>query len=119
MQVFDRKKNLPWFRSKNFDSFGVLGPRIAPLNEIENPHNLNIYLKINGETKQSSNTKHMIFKIPRIIEYLSSFLTLEKGDVIATGTPSGVGPIHPGDYIEAFIEGIGTIKNRVILEEEE
>ena len=119
MQVFDRNKNLPWFRSKNFDGFGVLGPRIAPLKEIENPHNLNIYLKINGETKQSSNTKHMIFKIPRIIEYLSSFLTLEKGDIIATGTPSGVGPIQPGDIIEAFIEGIGTIKNRVILEEEE
>ena len=61
----------------------------------------------------------MIFKIPEIIEYVSRFLTLDKGDIVATGTPSGIGPIQPGDIIEAFIEGIGTIKNRVILEEEE
>lgn len=119
MQIFDRNKNLPWFRSKNFDTFSVIGPRIVPLKEIENPHNLNIYLKINGETKQSSNTKHMIFKIPRIIEYLSSFLTLEKGDIISTGTPSGVGPIQPGNIIEAFIENIGTITHQVVLEGED
>ena len=119
MQIRDRNINLPWYRSKNFDSFGVLGPRIAPLKEIENPHNLNISLKINGETKQSSNTKHMIFKIPRIIEYISSYLTLEKGDIVATGTPSGVGPIQPGDNIEASIEKIGTITHQVVLERED
>ncbi|MHA1985561.1 MAG: fumarylacetoacetate hydrolase family protein [Promethearchaeota archaeon] len=116
MQVFDRNKNLPWFRSKNFDSFSVLGPRIAPLKEIENPHNLDINLKIDGIEKQSSNTKYMIFKIPHLIEYLSSFITLEKGDIIATGTPSGVGPIQPGDRIEASIENIGIITNQVVLE---
>jgi len=119
MQIFDRNKNLPWFRSKNFDTFGVLGPRIAPLKEIENPHNLDIELKINGVVKQSSNTKYMIFKIPFLIEYLSSFITLEKGDIIATGTPSGVGPIQPGDKIEASIEKIGMITHQVVLEKAE
>ncbi|MHA2391324.1 MAG: fumarylacetoacetate hydrolase family protein [Promethearchaeota archaeon] len=118
MQIFDRNKNLPWYRSKNFDTFSVIGPRIVPIKEIENPHNLDINLKINGETKQSSNTKHMIFKIPKIIEYVSSFLSLERGDIIATGTPNGVGPIHPEDTIEAFIEKIGTINHKVILEGE-
>ncbi len=119
MQIKDRNLNLPWYRSKNFDSFGVLGPHIAPLNEISDPHNLNIELKIDGVVKQSSNTKYMIFKIPQLLEYLSSFVTLEKGDIIATGTPSGVGPIQPGDNIEASIEKIGKIIHQVVLEKED
>jgi 2-keto-4-pentenoate hydratase/2-oxohepta-3-ene-1,7-dioic acid hydratase in catechol pathway len=119
MQIFDRNKNLPWYRSKNFDTFSVIGPRVVPLNEITNPHNLNIELKIDGVVKQSSNTKHMIFKIPYLLEYLSRFITLEKGDIIATGTPSGVGPIEPGNKIEASIEKIGTITHQVVLERED
>jgi len=117
MQIYDRNKNLPWYRSKNFDTFSVIGPQIVLLNEIEDPHNLNIELQINEKVKQSSNTKHMIFKIPRIMEYISSFLTLERGDIVATGTPSGVGPIQPGDIVEASIEKIGKIRHEVILEE--
>ncbi|MFX1281362.1 MAG: fumarylacetoacetate hydrolase family protein [Promethearchaeota archaeon] len=117
MQIFDRNKNLPWYRSKNFDTFSAIGPRIVPLKEIEDPHNLNIELILNGETTQTSNTSYMIFKIPKILEYISSFLTLEKGDIVATGTPSGVGPIQPGDVIKASIEIIGTITHEVILEE--
>ena len=117
MQIFDRNKNLPWYRSKNFDTFSVIGPRIVPPNEIEDPHNLNIELKVNGEVKQSSNTSYMIFKIPRIMEYISSFLTLEQGDIVATGTPSGVGPIQPGDIIKASIEKVGEIRHNVVLEE--
>ena len=117
MQIFDRNKNLPWYRSKNFDTFSVIGPRIVPLNEIEDPHNLNIELTIDGKVQQSSNTSYMIFKIPKILEYLSRFLTLEKGDIVATGTPSGVGPIQPGDVIKASIEEIGTITHEVILEQ--
>ncbi|MFX1346292.1 MAG: fumarylacetoacetate hydrolase family protein [Promethearchaeota archaeon] len=117
MQIFDRNKNLPWYRSKNFDTFSVIGPRIVLLSEIEDPHDLNIELQINGNVKQSSNTRHMIFKIPRLLEYISSFLTLEQGDIVATGTPSGVGPIQPGDIIDASIERIGKIRNEVILEE--
>ena len=117
MQISDRNINLPWYRSKNFDSFGPIGPRIVPFDEIKDPHNLNIQLKVNGETRQQSNTKHMIFKIPEILAYLSKFITLAPGDIIATGTPSGVGPIQPGDNIEASIDQIGTIVHEVILGE--
>lgn len=115
MQKKDRGINLPWYRSKNFDTFGPIGPRIVE--DIEDPHDLNIELSLNGEVKQSSNTKFMIFKIPKIIEYLSKYITLEPGDIIATGTPSGVGPIHPGDLLEASIKNIGTLSNKVILED--
>jgi len=118
MQILDRNRNLPWYRSKNFDTFGPIGPRVVSLDEIKDPHNLNIELKIDGVEKQSSNTKQMIFRIPQVIEYLSSYITLEKGDIIATGTPSGVGPIQPGEIIEASIENIGTITHQVVLEGE-
>lgn len=118
MQILDRNRNLPWYRSKNFDTFSAIGPRVVPLDEIRDPHNLNIELKIDGVEKQSSNTKQMIFRIPQVIEYLSSYITLEKGDIIATGTPSGVGPIQPGEIIEASIENIGTITHQVVLEGE-
>ncbi len=118
MQISDRNINLPWYRSKNFDTFGPIGPCIAPLSEIEDPHNLNIQLKLNNEIRQDSNTKRMIFKIPEILAYLSKFITLVPGDIVATGTPSGVGPIQPGDSIEASIEKIGKITHKVILEGE-
>ncbi len=117
MQIFDRNKNLPWYRSKNFDTFSVIGPQIVSINEIENPHDLTIRLKLNSEIRQESNTKLMIFKIPEIVEYISSYLTLERDDIIATGTPSGVGPVLPGDIIEASIDKIGTITHKVVLEE--
>ncbi len=118
MQISDRNINLPWYRSKNFDTFGPIGPKIVPFNEIEDPHNLNIELRINGEVRQQSNTKYMIFKIPEILSYISKFVTLFTGDIVATGTPSGVGPIHPGDSIEASIEKIGSITHKVILEKD-
>jgi 2-keto-4-pentenoate hydratase/2-oxohepta-3-ene-1,7-dioic acid hydratase in catechol pathway len=118
MQISDRNINLPWYRSKNFDTFGPIGPEITPCNDIEDPHNLNIQLRINGEVRQQSNTKYMIFKIPEILAFLSKFITLVPGDIVATGTPSGVGPIQPGDIIEASIEKIGKITHKVILEED-
>jgi 2-keto-4-pentenoate hydratase/2-oxohepta-3-ene-1,7-dioic acid hydratase in catechol pathway len=117
MQISDRNINLPWYRSKNFDTFGPIGPHIAPCAEIVDPHNLDISLKINGEVRQQSNTKHMIFKIQEILAFLSKFVTFVPGDIVATGTPSGVGPIQPGDLIEATIEKIGKITHKVILEE--
>ena len=107
----------PWYLSKSMDTFGPIGPRIATLDEIEDPHNLKIELKVNGEVKQSSNTKHLLFKIPYLIEFISTYITLEPDDIIATGTPAGVGAILPGDNIEATIEKIGTLHNSVILEE--
>ncbi|MHA2289696.1 MAG: fumarylacetoacetate hydrolase family protein [Promethearchaeota archaeon] len=116
MQKSDRNINLPWYRSKNFDTFGPIGPVIVSCNELSDPHNLSIQLDVNGETRQLSNTKQMLFKIPQMLEYLSKFVTLNKGDIIATGTPSGISPIQPGDVLEASIEKIGTIKHKVILE---
>jgi len=117
MQLKDRGINLPWYRSKNFDTFGPIGPKIVE--KINNLHNLKIELKVNGEERQSSNTKNMIFKIPEIIEYLSKYVTLDSSDVIATGTPSGVSAIQPGDILEATIENIGTLTSKVILEDVE
>ena len=118
MQARDIVSKLPWFRSKSFDTFGPIGPKIVNTGEIKNPHNLKIDLKLNGEIKQSSNTKHLLFKIPKLVEYISTFFTLEAGDIVATGTPSGIGPVQPGDIIEATIEKIGTLTNRVVLEGE-
>jgi 2-keto-4-pentenoate hydratase/2-oxohepta-3-ene-1,7-dioic acid hydratase in catechol pathway len=117
MQKRDRNMNLPWYRSKNFDTFGPIGPRLVPSSEIEDPHNLNIELRLNGVIKQSSNTKHMLFKIPDILGYISKYITLDSEDIVATGTPSGISPILPDDIIEASIEKIGTIKHKIILEE--
>ncbi|UCC20751.1 MAG: fumarylacetoacetate hydrolase family protein [Promethearchaeota archaeon] len=118
MQAKDIVSKLPWFRSKSFDTFGPIGPRIANIDEIKDPHNLNIELKLNGEIKQSSNTKNLLFKLPELLEYITTFFTLESGDIVATGTPSGIGPIQPGDIIEATIEKIGTLTNNVVLEGE-
>ena len=118
MQAKDIVSKLPWFRSKSFDTFGPIGPRIVDTDEIKDPHNLNINLKLNGEIKQSSNTKHLLFKIPELLEYISTILTLEPGDIIATGTPSGIGSMQPGDLVEATIEKIGTLVNNVVMEGE-
>ena len=119
MQTKDIVSQKPWFRSKSFDTFGPIGPVIKKVSEIRDPHNLNIELKVNGKIKQSSNTKHLLFKIPETFEYITNFFTMEPGDIIATGTPGGIGPIDPGDLIEATIENIGTLTNKVILEGEE
>jgi len=118
MQTKDIVSQLPWFRSKSLDTFGPIGPRIASVDEIQDPHNLKIELKVNGAVKQSSNTKHLLFKIPDLMEYITSLFTMEPGDIIATGTPSGISPVLPGDLIEATIEKIGTLTNKVVLEGE-
>ena len=110
-----KRKGLPWSVSKGYDTFAPVGPRIVPGDEMD-PHNLEIGLKVNGEIRQKGNTAQMIFKIPQIISYISSIMTLERGDIIATGTPSGVGKIEDGDVIEAWIEGIGLLKEKVIRE---
>lgn len=118
MQTKDIISQLPWFRSKSLDTFGPIGPRISSVKEIQDPHNLKIELKVNGEIKQSSNTKHLLFKIPELMEYITSLFTMEPGDIVATGTPGGIGPVVPGDIIEATIENIGTLTNKVVLEED-
>ena len=98
---------------KSIDSYSVLGPWMVTADEISDPNNLDIWLKVNGEMRQQSNTRHLVYDIARLIEFASSFYTLEPGDVIMTGTPAGVGPVKPDDLIEAGIDQVGTFSMRV------
>lgn len=93
---------------KSIDSYSVLGPWLVTANEIDDPDDLDMWLKVNGEVRQSSNTRHMIFGVARQISIMSSFYTLYPGDVLMTGTPEGVGQVQPGDVMELWCEGIGT-----------
>ena len=112
-----------WVIGKTFDTFAPIGPWIVSADEIEDPHNLEISLTLSGEELQHSNTKNLIFKVPDLIAHLSSVFTLEPGDIIATGTPSGVGfarkpprYLKAGDQCTVKIEGIGELTNPVIAE---
>jgi 2-keto-4-pentenoate hydratase/2-oxohepta-3-ene-1,7-dioic acid hydratase in catechol pathway len=109
-----------FYRGKSLDGCGPMGPWIVTADEIADPHALGIRLRLNGETMQESNTSDLIFKIPQIIEVLSDGMTLEPGDVIITGTPSGVGMgmnpqrwLKDGDTMEAEVDGIGVLRNIV------
>jgi 2-keto-4-pentenoate hydratase/2-oxohepta-3-ene-1,7-dioic acid hydratase in catechol pathway len=104
-------KDGQWTRAKSFDTFAPVGPWIVT--DIADPNNLAITSRLNGEIKQSSNTNNLIFNIFALIEFISSVMTLEKWDIIATGTPAGVGPMVRGDEVEIAIEGIGALTNRV------
>ena len=114
IQAMAKKKGRPWFASKGFDSFSPIGPVIVTSDEINDPQNLELELRLNDELKQKGNTKDMIFNIEQIVSYCSTITTLEPGDLIATGTPAGVGPIQRGDKIRARIESIGTLEVGVI-----
>jgi 2-keto-4-pentenoate hydratase/2-oxohepta-3-ene-1,7-dioic acid hydratase in catechol pathway len=106
-----------WFRGKSLDTFGPVGPQLVLTADLGNPQNLNIQCRLNGELVQDSNTKHMIFPITQIIAFVSRNFTLMPGDIISTGTPSGVGPIKHGDVVEIEIEKIGILRNPVIEEQ--
>jgi 2-keto-4-pentenoate hydratase/2-oxohepta-3-ene-1,7-dioic acid hydratase in catechol pathway len=97
-------------QAKSADTFAPLGPYIAT--EV-NPSGLNIECRVNGELRQSSNTSQLAFDVPTLLSTISRIMTLLPGDVVMTGTPSGVGPIQPGDIVEVRIEGIGTLRNPV------
>jgi len=100
MQDVVKKQGLPWSAVKGFDTFTPISEFI-PKSSVEDPHKLNLWLKINGALKQNGNTAEMIFRIPRLIEHVSSIMTLEEGDLLLTGTPAGVGPIVAGDEVTA------------------
>jgi 2-keto-4-pentenoate hydratase/2-oxohepta-3-ene-1,7-dioic acid hydratase in catechol pathway len=95
---------------KSVDSYTVVGPWLVTADEIPNPGELDLQIAVNGEMRQSSNTKYLILGVPQLIEYASSFYTLYPGDIVITGTPEGVSPIQPGDTIIATIEKIGTMQ---------
>ncbi|EJD02210.1 uncharacterized protein FOMMEDRAFT_134793 [Fomitiporia mediterranea MF3/22] len=100
MQELVKKKGLPWSAHKGFDTFTPIGSFIDR-SSVSDPSKLNIWLKVNGAFKQNGTTADMIFPISKLIEHVSSIMTLEEGDLILTGTPSGVGPVSPGDEITA------------------
>jgi 2-keto-4-pentenoate hydratase/2-oxohepta-3-ene-1,7-dioic acid hydratase in catechol pathway len=106
-----QKKDGQWTRAKGFDTFCPLGPKIVAGLD---PSNLRITTRVNGAVRQDSSTADLIFDVPTLIAFVSAHMTLEVGDVISTGTPSGVGNLVPGDVVEVEIEGIGTLKNPVI-----
>lgn len=112
-----------WLLGKTCDTFAPMGPWIVTADEVADPHALDIWLEIDGQRLQNSNTRELIFKIPRLIEYISSVVTLEPGDVIATGTPGGIGfkrnpqrLLKPGDEVVIHVEGIGELRNPVVAE---
>jgi 2,4-diketo-3-deoxy-L-fuconate hydrolase len=98
---------------KSADSYMVLGPWLVTAEEIPNPGELDLWIQVNGEIKQSSNTKYLILGVAELIELASSFYTLYPGDLIVTGTPEGVGPIEPGDTLLAYVEKIGEMTVKV------
>lgn len=105
-----------WFRGKSLDTFAPVGPRIVLTEDIGDPQDLNIWCRLNGRTVQESNTRHMIFPICEIVAFVSKNLTLMPGDIVSTGTPSGVGPMKHGDVVEVEIEKIGVLRNSVVEE---
>ncbi|MBU3967127.1 MAG: fumarylacetoacetate hydrolase family protein [Euryarchaeota archaeon] len=107
-----QKKDVQWTRSKSFDTFAPFGPYIAdPMLDVSK---LAIKTHVNGELRQDSSTSNLIFDVPYLIEFISSIMTLERGDIISTGTPAGVGELSIGDEVEVEIENVGLLKNTVI-----
>ena len=106
LQASFKKKGQPWSLSKCQDNFMPMS-NFIPVSDIDDPHNLDLGLKINGKTVQSGNTKDMIFDIPFLLEFLSQYVTLNEGDMIITGTPEGVGPVNDKDVLEGYISENG------------
>jgi 2,4-didehydro-3-deoxy-L-rhamnonate hydrolase len=118
---FQLERGGQWVKGKSCDTFAPLGPFLATPDEIADVHNLRLWLKVNGETKQSGSTKDLVFDVPTLVSYISQFMTLLPGDVISTGTPAGVGMgqkpprfLKPGDVVELGIDGLGSAGQRVV-----
>jgi 2,4-didehydro-3-deoxy-L-rhamnonate hydrolase len=110
-----------WFRGKSFDTFAPFGPALVTADEVADPHALALSCKVNGEVRQNSNTNKLIHTVDKIIEYITRGITLQPGDVIATGTPSGVGVflkpprlLKKGDLVELEVQGLGKITNKIV-----
>ena len=118
-----KKPGKQWMAGKTFDTFAPVGPELVTSDEVPDPHNLGIRLRLNGETMQDSSTSQLIFKVDELVAYLSGVFTLEPGDLIFTGTPPGVGMarkppvwLKPGDVVEVEIDRMGTLRNDVVAE---
>jgi len=107
-----RGPELQCFR-RSSDTYSVLGPWLVTADEIADPNALDLSITVNGETRQSSNTKHLVYDVQKLIEFGSSMYTLHPGDVIMTGTPAGVSPVKPGDLLHAYVQGVGEADIRI------
>jgi 2-keto-4-pentenoate hydratase/2-oxohepta-3-ene-1,7-dioic acid hydratase in catechol pathway len=107
-----RGSEMPCFR-KSIDTYSVLGPWLVTADEIADPNALDLRLAVNGALRQDSNTRHLIYNVQRLVECASSMYTLHPGDIIMTGTPSGVGPVRPGDVLSAYVQHIGSAEIRI------
>lgn len=110
-----RGPELQCFR-KSIDTYSVLGPWLVTADEIADPNRLDLSIKVNGEVRQNSNTKYLVYNVQRLIEFGSAMYTLHPGDIIMTGTPAGVSPVKPGDLLSAHVQGIGTAEVRIAPE---
>lgn len=114
LQQKDTAAGLPWFRAKSFDTFCPVGPYLIPRGCVADPQALTIKLTINGEIRQNGTTADMVFPVAELVSYVSRFCTLQPGDIIATGTPEGVGPLHPGEVMVTSISGFGELINPIL-----
>ena len=110
-----QKKDVQWIRAKGFDTFGPFGPAIRITRAM--PAGSGVTTRLNGTVVQQSAFEDMVFSVASIVAHISRFATLEPGDVIATGTPSGVGPVKPGDVVEVSVDGVGTLRNPFVADE--
>ncbi|MGX1930963.1 fumarylacetoacetate hydrolase family protein [Flagellimonas sp. 2504JD4-2] len=117
---FQLEREGQWVKGKSCNTFAPLGPYLVTKDQIKDPHNLNLWLKVNGQTKQDGNTSDFIFSIPKLVSYISQFMTLLPGDLISTGTPFGVGLgqsppqyLKPGDIVELGIDGLGVSNQQI------
>jgi 2,4-diketo-3-deoxy-L-fuconate hydrolase len=121
-RAFQLERGGQWVKGKSADTFAPIGPFLATRDEIADPHALDMWLTVNGETRQKSSTANMIFNVPALVSYVSQFMTLLPGDVISTGTPAGVAlgmkpaPVYlqPGDAVELGIDGLGRSRQKVV-----
>lgn len=111
-----QKTDDQWARAKGFDTFCPMGSNVVPLSELPPLDELEVICRVNGETRQHGKGGEMIFTIPALLSYISHIMTLEAGDLVATGTPAGVGPLLPGDRVEVEIPGVGVLSNPVVAE---
>lgn len=124
-RAFQIERAGQWTKGKSSDNFGQIGPWLVTRDEVDDPQNLSMWLKVNGETKQDGSTRTMVYGVRHLVSYLSRFMSLHPGDVISTGTPPGVGMgqkppryLRPGDVVELGIEGLGSQRQDVIADPE-
>lgn len=109
-----QKTDGQWTRAKGFDTFCPVGPRVVPLGELAPAEELEVLCRVNGAERQRGHAADMAFGIPQLLAYISAVMTLEPGDLVATGTPAGVGPLAVGDVVEVEIPGVGVLANPVV-----